>query len=171
LDRLPVETIDKASSMVQFQAPPPSERLSAIACAFLLATSRRNEAISLSRDGLYEPGPLRIILEHLTNFADRAVDAVVSIEEDAWQSVGQRRSAGGCQLGVRYESTGKPLEAISEYQKAVELSDGDLDATASLAHAFAVIGKRVEAKKILGDLVRAKNRKPSMFLPISGLVC
>jgi len=62
----------------------------------------------------------------------------------------------GCQLGVRYESTGKPLEAISEYQKAVELSDGDLDATASLAHAFAVIGRRVEAKKVLGDLVRAK---------------
>jgi hypothetical protein len=32
---------------------------------------------------LYEPGPIRIILERLTNFADRAIDAVVSIEEDA----------------------------------------------------------------------------------------
>jgi hypothetical protein len=54
-----------------------------ISCAFLPASSRSNEAISLSRDGLYEPGPLRIILERLTNFSDRAVDAVVSIEEDA----------------------------------------------------------------------------------------
>ena len=58
-------------------------------------------------------------------------------------------------VDVSSESAMKVREnhAISEYQKAVELSDGDLDATASLAHAFAVIGRRVEAKKILGDLV------------------
>jgi len=58
------------------------------------------------------------------------------------------------QLGIGYEGTGKPLEAISEYQRAVELSDGNLDATAALAHAFAVIGRRTEAKKILRDLER-----------------
>src|ERR1700686_4597870 len=56
--------------------------------------------------------------------------------------------------GVGYEGKGKLLEAISEYQKAVELSDGNLDATASLAHAFAVIGRSAEARKILGDLER-----------------
>jgi len=55
-------------------------------------------------------------------------------------------------LGVGYEGTGKRLEAISEYQKAVEMSNGDQDATASLAHA--VIGRRAEAEKILRDFER-----------------
>jgi tetratricopeptide (TPR) repeat protein len=57
-------------------------------------------------------------------------------------------------LGVGYEGTGKLVEAISEYQKAVELSEGNLDATAALAHAFAVIGRRAEAEKILRELER-----------------
>jgi tetratricopeptide (TPR) repeat protein len=57
-------------------------------------------------------------------------------------------------LGVGYEGTGKLLEAISEYQKAIEISNGDHDATASLAHAFAVIGRRAEAEKILHDFER-----------------
>jgi tetratricopeptide (TPR) repeat protein len=55
-------------------------------------------------------------------------------------------------LGVGYEGTGKLLEAISEYQKAIEVSNGDQDPTASLAHAFAVIGRKAEAEKILRDL-------------------
>jgi tetratricopeptide (TPR) repeat protein len=58
------------------------------------------------------------------------------------------------ELGIAYEGTGKPLEAVSEYQRAVELSDGNLDVTAALAHAFAVIGRSTEAKKILRDLER-----------------
>lgn len=57
-------------------------------------------------------------------------------------------------LGVGYEGTGKLLEAISEYQKAVELSAGDPDSTAGLAHAFAVIGRKAETEKILHDFER-----------------
>ena len=57
-------------------------------------------------------------------------------------------------LGVGYEGTGKRLAAIPEYQKAIEMSDGDQDPTASLAHAYAVIGKRGEAEKILRDFER-----------------
>ena len=57
-------------------------------------------------------------------------------------------------LGVGYEGTGKLLEAISEYQKAVDLSAGDQDSTAALAHAFAAIGRRAEAEKILHDFER-----------------
>ena len=53
-----------------------------------------------------------------------------------------------------YEGTSKLLEAVFEYQKAVELSDGNLDATASLAHAFAALGRRAEATKILQVLER-----------------
>jgi TolB-like protein/DNA-binding winged helix-turn-helix (wHTH) protein len=55
-------------------------------------------------------------------------------------------------LGIGYEGTGKQLESIAEYQKAVELSGGDQDATAELAHAYAVVGRSAETRKILRDL-------------------
>jgi TolB-like protein/DNA-binding winged helix-turn-helix (wHTH) protein len=55
-------------------------------------------------------------------------------------------------LGVGYEGTGKRLEAISEYQKAVDLSGGDQDATVALAHAYAGVGRRADTRKILRDL-------------------
>jgi len=55
-------------------------------------------------------------------------------------------------LGVGYEATGKQLESISEYQKAVELSGGDQDAVVALAHAYAGVGRRTETQKILRDL-------------------
>jgi tetratricopeptide (TPR) repeat protein len=57
-------------------------------------------------------------------------------------------------LGVGYEGTGKLQEAISEYQKALDFSAGDQDSTAALAHAFAAIGRRAEAEKILHDFER-----------------
>ncbi len=55
-------------------------------------------------------------------------------------------------LGVGYEGTGKPSASIAEYQKAVELSGGDQDATAALAHAYASVGRTAETRKILQDL-------------------
>lgn len=55
-------------------------------------------------------------------------------------------------LGIGYEGTGKLLDAISEYQRAVQLSDGDQGAEGSLAHAFAANGNRAGAQKILRDL-------------------
>jgi TolB-like protein/DNA-binding winged helix-turn-helix (wHTH) protein len=57
-------------------------------------------------------------------------------------------------LGTGYEGLGKQAEAISEYQKAIEMSDGDQDPTAALAHVYAVTGRRAEAEKILRDLNR-----------------
>ena len=54
-------------------------------------------------------------------------------------------------LGVGYEGTGKRPEAISEYQKAVKMSDGDRGAIAALAHAYTEVGRTVETRKILRD--------------------
>jgi len=68
-------------------------------------------------------------------------------------------------LGVGYEGAGKLLEAISEYQKAVELSDGDQDSTAALAHALVAIGRKAEAEKILHDFERkSKSAHVSTYL-------
>jgi TolB-like protein/DNA-binding winged helix-turn-helix (wHTH) protein/Tfp pilus assembly protein PilF len=57
-------------------------------------------------------------------------------------------------LAVGYEGSGQPLQAIAEYQKAVELSQGDSDTTAGLAHAYAAAGKKAEAQKILQKWLR-----------------
>lgn len=68
-------------------------------------------------------------------------------------------------LGIGYEGTGKLPEAISEYQKAVELSNGDQDARGSLAHAFAAIGNRANAERILRDLEhRSKDSYVSPYI-------
>jgi TolB-like protein/DNA-binding winged helix-turn-helix (wHTH) protein/Flp pilus assembly protein TadD len=58
-------------------------------------------------------------------------------------------------LATGLEGTGKLPEAIAEYQKAVDLSNGNFDAVASLGHAYAVIGNRVAAEKILRRLEQA----------------
>lgn len=59
-------------------------------------------------------------------------------------------------LGAGYEGTGKLQEAISEYQKAIELS-GDSRSTVALAHAYSAAGRKVEAEKILRDLKGKSN--------------
>ena len=57
-------------------------------------------------------------------------------------------------LGVGYEGYGQLREAIPEYQKAVELSEGNSDPAAALAHAYAAYGKRAEAQKIIREWQR-----------------
>ena len=56
-------------------------------------------------------------------------------------------------LGVGYEGTGKLQEAISEYQKAIEMSGGSQGVVA-LAQAYSAVGRKAEAEKILRDLER-----------------
>lgn len=68
-------------------------------------------------------------------------------------------------LGIGFEGTGKLPEAIIEYQKAVELSSGDQDAQAFLAHAYAAIGKKAEAEKLLRDLeLKSKDSYVSPYI-------
>jgi adenylate cyclase len=60
---------------------------------------------------------------------------------------------------------GQTLEAIPEYQKAVELSQGDQDPTAALAHAYAATGRRAEAQRILREwLVKSETSYVSPYM-------
>jgi TolB-like protein/DNA-binding winged helix-turn-helix (wHTH) protein/Flp pilus assembly protein TadD len=68
-------------------------------------------------------------------------------------------------IGMGLEALGRPSEAIAEYQKAAEMSNGDQDPVAGRAHALAVMGRRAEAEAILRDLQRnSKNVYPSPYL-------
>jgi TolB-like protein/DNA-binding winged helix-turn-helix (wHTH) protein len=68
-------------------------------------------------------------------------------------------------LGVGYEARGQREEAITEYQKAVQLSEGNQDATAFLAHAYAEAGRRDEAEKILARLMqKSKTARVSPYV-------
>lgn len=55
-------------------------------------------------------------------------------------------------LAVSYEGLGRYQEAIQEYRKAVELSEGDSDPTAGLGHAYAIVGRTGEAEEMLHEL-------------------
>ena len=57
-------------------------------------------------------------------------------------------------LGVAYEGLGRYREAIPEYQRAVDLSRGDSDSTAGLAHAYTAMGNRKKAEEMLPALKR-----------------
>jgi TolB-like protein/DNA-binding winged helix-turn-helix (wHTH) protein/Tfp pilus assembly protein PilF len=67
-------------------------------------------------------------------------------------------------LGLGYEGAGKIQEAIPEFQRAVQLSDGSLGLTVALAHAYSASGKKSEAEKMLRDLERkAKHNSASPY--------
>jgi tetratricopeptide (TPR) repeat protein len=60
-------------------------------------------------------------------------------------------------LGRAYEQLANYDRAVNEFQRALDLSGGDLTTEASLAHVYAVSGKKSEAEKILNEL---KQKKP-----------
>ena len=62
-------------------------------------------------------------------------------------------------LGVGYEGSDQLRQAIPEYQKAIELSQGNEDAAAALAHAYAAAGRKAEAQKILHEWTRQSETK------------
>jgi TolB-like protein/DNA-binding winged helix-turn-helix (wHTH) protein/Tfp pilus assembly protein PilF len=103
------------------------------------------------------------------------VESAVYLQLRDWQHLQERsrerlasdpnNSGVHADIGIAYEGTGKLPEAIAEYQKAIELSNGDLGDVASLAHAYAVIGNRQEAERILRNIEeQVKSGKASPYL-------
>jgi TolB-like protein/DNA-binding winged helix-turn-helix (wHTH) protein/tetratricopeptide (TPR) repeat protein len=87
-----------------------------------------------------------VINYHLRNYKGLVEESYAGWAPHAW--------GGHYFLGVGYEGSGQTLKAVSEYQKAVELSQGDSDPTAALAHAFAATGRKPEVRKILREWLR-----------------
>jgi TolB-like protein/thioredoxin-like negative regulator of GroEL len=120
---------------------------------YLAWNGRRTEAlaeITRLRELTADPssGPELATHYHLRDYTSNVERSqrFVALNPNVW--------FGHYHLGVSYEGSGQRLEAIPEYQKAVQLSEGDQDPTAALAHAYALIGRRADAEKILGELER-----------------
>jgi tetratricopeptide (TPR) repeat protein len=67
-------------------------------------------------------------------------------------------------IGMCYEQLKKYPEAVAQFQKGIELSGRGSNGIASLAHAYGLAGKSVEAQKILVELsARAKTKYVSSY--------
>jgi len=121
---------------------------------YLSFIGRRADALAeIAKSNELDPGPSSAMTESAAYYQLRDYQSLVEASRRGMVS-SPNEWTEHYNLGVGYEGTGKLLEAISEYQKAIETSNGDHDATASLAHAFAAIGRRAEAQKILHDFER-----------------
>jgi eukaryotic-like serine/threonine-protein kinase len=123
--------------------------------AFYLGwTGRRAEALAeLAKTRELSPGSWPFNIESAIYYHGRDYKAMVELHRRFLQS-NPGSWLGHFWLAVGYEGSGQRLEAIPEYQKAVELSQGDTDPTAGLAHAYATSGQRANAAKILRELLQ-----------------
>jgi len=66
-------------------------------------------------------------------------------------------------LGKAYGFKGQHEDAITEFQRAVDLSGGEPTSKAWLAWAFAVAGRTSEAKEILEELKEPSKQRPAAY--------
>ncbi len=119
---------------------------------YLSQIGRREEALAeLAKSLELDPGPSSAITESGTYYQLRDFDRLVEASQRGLIS-NPGEWIVHYYLGIGYGATGKRVQAISEYQKAVELSGGDQDALAALAYGYTGIGRAAEARKILHDL-------------------
>ena len=125
---------------------------------YLSFMGRRSEAqMETAKSNALDPGPSSVMSEAASHYELRDYEALLDAGRRSVES-NPGEWTGHSNLAVGYEGTGKLPEAVAEYQKAVELSGGDTDATASLAHAYAAIGMKAQAQKILRDLDQKSKR-------------
>jgi TolB-like protein/Flp pilus assembly protein TadD len=118
---------------------------------FLAFMGRREEALAeVAKSKQIDPGPASDGAEVAAYYQLRNYKALVETSER--QVVSNPNDwTGYTNLGIGYEAMGKLPQALAAYQRAVELSEGGQDAVASLAHTYAAIGIRAEARKLLND--------------------
>lgn len=123
--------------------------------AILLAMmGRRSEALEeIAKSAELDPGPSFSIAETAAYYQMRDYPGLVVASHRGILSDPSEWTMYDA-LATGDQGTGKLADAIPQYQKAVQLSDGDQDALASLANAYALAGRRADARKILQDLER-----------------
>lgn len=119
---------------------------------FLSFMGRRDEAMAeIAKSNELDPGPGSSMVESNSYYLLRDYEKLVAQSRKGVASY-PNEWVEHYLLGAGYEGTGQTLQAIAEYRKAEELSEGDLYATASLALVYAGSGRKADAQKMLRDL-------------------
>jgi TolB-like protein/DNA-binding winged helix-turn-helix (wHTH) protein/Flp pilus assembly protein TadD len=119
---------------------------------YLSFLGRRAEAqAEIAKSNELDLGPSATMTESASHYQMRDYEALLEASRRGVAS-NPNEWTEHYNLAVAYAGTRKLLEAGYEYQKAVELSSGNPDASAALAHVYAMIGRRPQAEKILHDL-------------------
>jgi len=131
---------------------------------FLAWSGRRAEALAeISKTREIDPGYTSAPCESANDFQLRDYEGLMEVSRRGIVS-DPNEWLEPYFLGVAYEALGRRSDAIPEYQKAIELSKGDQDPVAALAHAYAVAGRRTEAETMLRDLQRRSEGYVSPYL-------
>jgi len=128
---------------------------------YLTMTGRYSEAIAeLKRAQELDPLSLTVgVALGVTLFCGtRQYDRVI---EECQKVLEMDPNFGGALnlLGMAYRERGMHKEAMEEFQKARAFDEGNTWITAGLGHAYALGGKKNEAKKVLEELERLSKRK------------
>ena len=130
---------------------------------YLSFLGRRAEAQNeIANSRIIDPGPSSLMTEVAADYQMRDYEALLDASRRQVVS-NPKEWTGHFNLGLGYQGTGKMVEAISAYQKALEISEGNPNAAAALAQAYARVGKRALAEKILADLEKSKSAHVSPY--------
>jgi TolB-like protein/DNA-binding winged helix-turn-helix (wHTH) protein/Tfp pilus assembly protein PilF len=131
---------------------------------FLASVGRRSEALAeIAKIDQLDYGFSSASTESQTYYALRNYPALIEASKRGLL-LDPKDSRQHYFLGAGYEGTGELQQAIAEFQKAVQLSDGSLRPGVALAHAYSAAGKKAEAEKVLHDLERkAKHTSASPY--------
>jgi tetratricopeptide (TPR) repeat protein len=125
---------------------------------FLAAAGRRSEALAeIAKIDQLDFSSSSATAESYTYYALRDYPALIEAARRALL-LDPKDSRQHYFLGVGYEGTGEIQQAISEFQKAGQFSDGSLGPAVALAHAYSAAGKKAESEKIFRDLERKAKR-------------
>jgi TolB-like protein/DNA-binding winged helix-turn-helix (wHTH) protein/Flp pilus assembly protein TadD len=121
---------------------------------YLAFMGRRDEALSeVTKSKEIDPGPGSSMTEIATYYQLRDYKGLIeSSEREVISNPGEW--TGYQNLAVGYEGSGQLPEAVAAFQKAVEISNGNQDVVAGLAHAYAAMGRTAETRKLLNNLRR-----------------
>ncbi|HMC22336.1 MAG TPA: winged helix-turn-helix domain-containing protein [Thermoanaerobaculia bacterium] len=62
-------------------------------------------------------------------------------------------------MGLAFEQKGNPREAVNQFERAVALLAGNAVMLAGLGHAYALVGRKAEARDVLAKLIELADRR------------
>ena len=128
--------------------------------SYLMTIGRFDEAIALRKRASDLAGPSAApVIVNLGNayLSARRYEEAIKQYQRALE-LNSRMARGHVAIGMTYVQMGKHEEGIAEIKQAISLRE-DTRNIAALGYAYAVAGKRAEARKVIADLAELSKRR------------